>query len=115
MTLQKINEGTQKAIYTIAVIRTDNPNRDESFSIGEDQIRTVAWTSELPDAMRIVRDNIGDIAELGHYSLVVIEEIYEGVYPTAARQWWAIWDNKLQKYIQITRPKQYKRFGRIGM
>lgn len=115
MALVTMNEGNQKKIYTIVVIRTDNPDRDESFSVGEDQIRTIAWVSEFGDANRIVFENIGDLSEQGYYKLAVIEEIYEGIYPTAARQWWFMWNRDLEKYIPINRPQQYKLFGRIGM
>lgn len=105
MALQEITSNPKK-IYVVTTIRSDPETN---------RIRTIAWTAELGDALRIVQDNMGDIAESGYYDLAVIEEIFEGVYPIASRQWWWKWISKSERWIPIKRPVMYEGFGRIGM
>ena len=107
MSIIQIREGSQNTIFVIAVIKTDQDR--------EDRIRTVAWTVDSSDAFRIVSDDIGQISDAGHYDLAVIEELAEGIYGIAMRQWFFQWNDKEEKYFPIDKPKRYNSFGRVSM
>ena len=115
MSIIQIREGSQNTIFVIAVIKTELTDGPATYSLKEDRIRTVAWTVDSSDAFRIVSDDIGQISDAGHYDLAVIEELAEGIYGIAMRQWFFQWNDKEEKYFPIDKPKRYNSFGRVSM
>jgi hypothetical protein len=115
MALIRMNEGNQNTIFVVAVIKTELTDGPATYSLKEDRIRTVAWTVDVSDAIRIVSDDIGQISDAGYYNLALVEELAEGVYNMAINQWWFQWNDKDEKYYQINKPERFNLFGRISM
>lgn len=76
--------------------------------------RTFGWFAELYDANCAVRYNRCDIHEC-YYNYAVIEEINQGIFGMAVKEWWWKWDKKQQRYLSINKPKKFKQLTNFGM
>jgi len=101
-----------KKIYLLTTVHIGDP----IWQWGQlciERKRSVGWFSSYSDAEEIVRKNIGDIYEAGHYDHCVIEELYYGLYPTVIKERWFEWLNG--RYQQIKKPLGLEKVTNFGI
>ena len=59
-----------------------------------DNYRTFGYFSELAVCIQALNENWADMCEARYYTLALIEEISEGIYPHAKKLAWFRWDGK---------------------
>lgn len=67
--------------------------------------RIFGWHSKLSKAIGAVTENKSDLYECA-YKYIVIEEVKEGVFGMACKEWWFKWDYKKEKFLSIPKPKE---------
>ena len=117
-----------KVIYTITTMSLEEieyPIKENGKETGEisrylatKRTRTPGWYSCLADAMYVVENNCLDIYEVGHYPIVVIEQVTEGLYNVDIEsECWYEWsgDCETGSYKSCEKPKGFKNIGHFGM
>jgi hypothetical protein len=98
------NRMTSFPIYVLTTIDLKTEDEYDKFDVIKKH-RAVAWSFKLDFLIEDVKNNACDINEAGHYPYAVIEEMYEGFYPTIVSEHWFKFDRETEKYIEIERPK----------
>jgi len=69
--------------------------------------RTYGWYSKFGKAIEAVQDNRGELWEYC-YDYIVVEEVKEGVWGLAVKEWWFKWNRRSKKYRSINKPNATK-------
>ena len=106
-----------KKIKTIFVVSTIHLSTKEiaGKSYEFPHARAVGWFSNEAAAKKIIIENHGNIYEVGHYPFAVIEETEEWLYPDIVKEIWFKWDNKKEKYIEVNKPRRFKKYIGFGI
>ena len=95
-------KGKSKTIFTVCAVSGFDRNE-----LGLK--RTYGWYTKLKDAYKDVIANRGDLWE-SSYDYIVIEEVKEGVWGMAIKEWWFKWNWQDSKkgFHPIRKPKETK-------
>jgi len=102
------NSRPRKTIFTV------HCREDIDFKNPKSNQRTFGWFSKKSDALKCVKINNCDIYECSH-TYAVVEEIQEGVFGPAIREWWFKWDKKHERYLNIDKPKELYNVVNFGL
>jgi hypothetical protein len=89
-------KGKSKTIFTVCGM--------ENFKVNSLH-RTFGWYSKPSLALDAVKKNNCDLYECA-YQYIVVEEVKEGVFGLAIKEWWHKWDKKEKKFLPISKPKE---------
>lgn len=76
--------------------------------------RTFGWYAKLNGALDAVVKNKCDLHEC-YYQYVVIEEVKEGVFGMAIKEWWFKWNKNKRNFFSIQKPKETNRLVSWGI
>jgi hypothetical protein len=97
---------SKKEIFTITTLR----------KIMTDPNRCVGYYFDLDKAFQAVRENLGDIHEMGYYPYCVIESIKEGIYATERTEYWFEWNIDKDCYELLDeKPDKFHRIVCFGI
>ena len=103
-------KGKSKTIFTVCGIEGFMPSRGNRTRKQYSKLppklqRTFGWYSNLKDACKDVKNNMGELWEYA-YDYIVIEEVKEGVWGMAIKEWWFKWNRKKKAFFSIRKPKE---------
>lgn len=75
---------------------------------------TFGWYANLNSALDAVVNNKCDIHECV-YQYMVIEEVKEGIFGMAIKEWWFKWNKNKRKFLSIQKPKETNRLVSWGI
>lgn len=89
-------KGKSKTIFTVCGMENFKANSLNA---------TFGWYSKLSLALDAVKKNDCDFHE-AVYQYIVVEEVKEGDFGMAIKEWWFKWDKKEKKFLPISKPKE---------
>ncbi len=79
--------------------------------------RTVGYYFNLETAKKAVEEDWAGFDEAGYYNFIIIEEMREGLYPSAdveEKEWWYYHNSNIGKWVPCDRPKTERLEGVVG-
>jgi hypothetical protein len=109
----RVPSTTAEPIFVITTLR--NP---EGKNLFPSPPRAVGFYYKLQDSISAIEDNFCDIYEDGYYPIVVIEEVYAGIYTlisNISKEYWFKWNVKKDKYCKIKKPSVFSHMIGFGI